>query len=53
LVAVLDFGCSAHGDPACDLTIAWTLLTGDARDRLMVRVPVEPCAWARARGWAL
>jgi len=53
LAAVLDFGCSAYGDPACDLTIAWTLLAGDARDRFMDGVPVESSAWARARGWAL
>ena len=51
LAAVLDFGCSAYGDPACDLTIAWTFLAGAARDRFMARVPVEPSAWARARGW--
>ena len=25
LAGVVDFGCSAYGDPACDLTIAWTL----------------------------
>jgi aminoglycoside phosphotransferase (APT) family kinase protein len=53
LAAVLDFGCSAYGDPACDLTIAWTFLTGAARHRFMAGVPVEPSAWARARGWAL
>ena len=53
LAAVLDFGCSAYGDPACDLTIAWTFLAGAARDHFMARVPVEPSAWPRARGWAL
>jgi len=53
LAAVLDFGCSAYGDPACDLTIAWTFLAGAARDRFVAGVPVAPSAWARARGWAL
>ncbi len=53
LAAVLDFGCSAYGDPACDLTIAWTFLAGAARDRFMARMPVESSAWARARGWAV
>ena len=53
LAGVVDFGCSASGDPACDLTIAWTFLDGAGRDRFMASVPVEPSAWARARGWAL
>lgn len=30
LAAVVDFGCSAVGDPACDLTIAWTFLSGQS-----------------------
>ena len=53
LAGVLDFGCSAFGDPACDLTIAWTFLSGGSRQRFMESVPVEPSAWARGRGWAL
>lgn len=53
LAGVLDFGCSAFGDPACDLTIAWTFLSGSSRQRFMESVPVEPSAWARGRGWAL
>jgi aminoglycoside phosphotransferase (APT) family kinase protein len=53
LAGVLDFGCSAVGDPACDLTIAWTFFAGDSRRRFVRRVPVEPSAWARGRGWAL
>jgi aminoglycoside phosphotransferase (APT) family kinase protein len=28
LAAVIDFGCSGVGDPACDLVIAWTFLSG-------------------------
>jgi aminoglycoside phosphotransferase (APT) family kinase protein len=31
LAGVLDFGCMAVGDPACDLAIAWTLFHGDSR----------------------
>lgn len=53
LAAVVDFGCSAFGDPACDLTIAWTFLSGDSRVRFRRSVPVEPAAWPRGRGWAL
>ena len=32
LSAVIDFGCSGVGDPACDVTIAWTLLSGESRE---------------------
>lgn len=53
LAGVLDFGCSAFGDPACDLTIAWTFLSGSSRAHFMESVPVESSAWARGRGWAL
>lgn len=53
LAAVIDFGTSAVGDPACDLVIAWTLLLGDARTAFRAALPVEEAAWARARGWAL
>ena len=28
----IDFGGTAMGDPACDLVIAWTYLSGKARD---------------------
>jgi aminoglycoside phosphotransferase (APT) family kinase protein len=31
LAAVIDFGTCGVGDPACDLAIAWTLLTGEGR----------------------
>lgn len=50
---VIDFGCSAVGDPACDLTPAWTTFEGSSRRRFMQTVPVDGAAWARARGWAL
>jgi aminoglycoside phosphotransferase (APT) family kinase protein len=53
LSAVIDFGCSAVGDPACDLVIAWTLLSGASRAAFVAGVPVEAAAWARGRGWAL
>ena len=33
LGAVIDFGSSGVGDPACDLSIAWTLLEGKSRAR--------------------
>jgi aminoglycoside phosphotransferase (APT) family kinase protein len=53
LCAVIDFGCSAVGDPACDTTIAWTFFAGESRARFMSLVPVDDGGWARGRGWAL
>ena len=53
LAAVIDFGCCAVGDPACDLVIAWTLLRGRSRAAFRAAVPGDAAVWARARGWAL
>jgi len=53
LAAVLDFGTSAVGDPACDLVIAWTFLPDAAREVFREAVALDDATWARARGWAL
>ncbi|HEY2795303.1 MAG TPA: aminoglycoside phosphotransferase family protein [Micromonosporaceae bacterium] len=53
LSAVIDFGTCGVGDPACDLAIAWTLLTGSSRAAFRDRLRVAPAMWARGRGWAL
>ena len=53
LSAVVDFGCSGVGDPACDLTIAWTFFFGDSREVFRDRLPLDEGTWARGRGWAL
>jgi aminoglycoside phosphotransferase (APT) family kinase protein len=53
LSAVIDFGTSGVGDPACDLVIAWTLFGGAARETFVEAVGQDPGTWARARGWAL
>ena len=53
LAAEIEFGCMGVGDPACDLTIAWTLLRGEARQTFKDRIGLDPDTWARARGWAL
>jgi aminoglycoside phosphotransferase (APT) family kinase protein len=51
LAAVLDFGTSGVGDPACDLVIAWTLFSGDSRKTFRQRVAQDAGTWSRARGW--
>ncbi|SCE96681.1 aminoglycoside phosphotransferase family protein [Micromonospora mirobrigensis] len=53
LAAVIDFGCCGMGDPACDLTVAWTLLPAPAREAFRAALPYAHDTWARARGWAL
>lgn len=53
LSAVIDFGCCAVGDPACDLVLAWVFLDGPARDAFRLSVAADEAMWARARGWAL
>jgi aminoglycoside phosphotransferase (APT) family kinase protein len=53
LSAVIDFGCSAVGDPACDVTMAWTFFFGDSRNAFCDRLGLDDATWARGRGWAL
>lgn len=53
LIAVIDFGCAAVGDPACDLVIAWTLFDAAERDVFRSVVELDDGTWDRARGWAL
>lgn len=51
--AVIDFGCLAVGDPACDLLIAWSLLRGPSRQAFRRALAVDDATWQRGRGWAL
>ncbi|HEY7597301.1 MAG TPA: aminoglycoside phosphotransferase family protein [Actinophytocola sp.] len=53
LAAVIDFGTSGVGDPACDLVIAWTMFDGASRAAFRDAVGQDDGTWARARGWAL
>jgi len=53
LCAVIDFGQLASGDPACDLSINWTLFYGKSRETFQKALPLDKATWARARGWTL
>lgn len=53
LCAVIDFGTSGVGDPACDLSIAWTLFEGESREAFRRHLPLDKATWARGRGWTL
>jgi aminoglycoside phosphotransferase (APT) family kinase protein len=51
--AVIDFGCLAVGDPACDVMAAWSILTAETRPLFRDALMVDDATWARARGLAL
>ncbi|MFD7496291.1 aminoglycoside phosphotransferase family protein, partial [Streptomyces sp. NPDC059832] len=53
LSAVIDFGELGIGDPACDLTIAFTLMSADSRAVFREALGVDEATWTRGRGWAL
>ncbi|MFE5919203.1 aminoglycoside phosphotransferase family protein [Streptomyces sp. NPDC056468] len=53
LSAVIDFGGLGTGDPACDLMIAFTLMSADSRAAFRDALGVDDAAWMRGRGWAL
>lgn len=53
LVAVIDFGLAARGDPAADLLPAWMLFDPPARDTFLDALGAKPDMIRRGRGWAL
>jgi len=53
LAGVIDFGGLAVGDPACDLSIAWTVFRGEGRKAFRSRLPLDAETWRRARAWTL
>lgn len=53
LAAIIDFGCMAVGDPACDLVIAWHLFDKTSRATFCNTVTLDKSTWLRAMGWAL
>jgi aminoglycoside phosphotransferase (APT) family kinase protein len=53
LSAVIDFGGLGIGDPACDLTIAFTLMSAGSRAAFRAALDVDDATWTRGRGWAL
>ena len=53
LRGVIDIGQMAAGDPACDVTIAWTLFTGSSREVFRSELAVDEATWVRGRGWGI
>lgn len=53
LEALIDFGQTCIGDPACDLAFAWLSCDSRERDRLRARLELPEDAWLRGAAWAL
>ena len=53
IAGVVDFGCVAVGDPACDVAVAWKVFSPATRDAFRSALEVDDATWARARGWVL
>ncbi|WP_194420154.1 aminoglycoside phosphotransferase family protein [Microbacterium abyssi] len=53
LSAIIDFGCSAVGDPSCDTVIYWTQFRGPAQRAFRSTLELDDATWARGAGWAL
>lgn len=53
LSAIIDFGTSGVGDPACDLAITWTFFEGPSRETFRRAISVDDGTWARGRGWTI
>ncbi|MCS3843756.1 phosphotransferase [Microbacterium sp. AK031] len=53
LAALIDFGQTCVGDPACDLAFAWLSCSSLERDRLHDRLELPEDAWLRGAAWAL
>jgi len=51
--AIIDFGHLGVGDPACDMLIAWTMLSSDERSTFRQLLGVDEATWLRGRGWAV
>jgi aminoglycoside phosphotransferase (APT) family kinase protein len=53
LSAVIDFGSLGIGDPACDMTIAFNMMSARSRAAFRAVLNVDDATWIRGRGWAL
>jgi len=53
LSGVIDFGQVAIGDPACDLSMAWTMFSGESREAFRSKLCLDEGTWMRGRAWTL
>jgi len=53
LNAVIGWGSAGVGDPGYDISVAWKVLSPDARRDFRSELKVDDATWTRARGWTL
>lgn len=53
ITGVIDWGCLGMGDPACDLTVAWSMLDRESRAIFRAELGVDDATWIRGRAWAI
>jgi aminoglycoside phosphotransferase (APT) family kinase protein len=53
LEGVIDWGCGAIGDPACDLIIAYMYFNKDERKIFKKNLNIDEDTWNRGKIWAL
>jgi len=53
LSGLVDFGGLGVGDPACDVSTAWKMFSGESREVFRAELDVDDATWARARGHVL
>ena len=53
LTAVIDFGMLNVGDPACDLSIAWTFFDRESRDVFFRHMSYDADTLMRGKAWTL
>jgi aminoglycoside phosphotransferase (APT) family kinase protein len=53
ITGIIDWGCLGLGDPACDLTIAWSMLDRESRAIFRSDLDIDDATWIRGRAWAI
>lgn len=53
LSAIIDFGAAGVGDPAADLTAAWSVFGPVGREAFLSIAGADDATWRRGRGYAL
>lgn len=53
ITGIIDWGCLGMGDPACDLTVAWSMMDRESRGIFRKALDVDEVTWIRGRAWAI
>jgi aminoglycoside phosphotransferase (APT) family kinase protein len=53
ITGIIDWGCLGMGDPACDLTVAWSMMDRESRAIFRAELGIDEATWIRGRAWAI